>query len=165
MGAGLQCSFCGKASSEVQTLIAGPSVTICDACVWSCVDILRERDPESQDADHPAYKARQIAESIWGDPARHVLETVSDGINALVELRKRLQNRSSIDDLVAPIERLVDKEAGRLVDLVPGFPIPSDVSLQRIRELVRIPLDENGRTELQSLIEDVLDRFGLDPNA
>jgi hypothetical protein len=120
---------------------------------------------ELQDSEHPANKARQLAESMWGDPARHVLETVSDGINALVELRKRLQARKSIFDLVAPIERLVDKEAGRLVDLVPGFPMPSDQSLQRIRALVSSPLDEPSRSEFLGLIDDVVDRFGFDPNA
>src|SRR5689334_3281308 len=114
MSGGLRCRFCGKASSEAQALIAGPSVAICDACVWACVDILRDRDPELQESGHPAQKARQIAESMWGDPGRHVLETVSDGIKALVELRKRLQGRGAIDDLVAPVERRVDKEAGRL---------------------------------------------------
>ena len=29
----LQCSFCGKSPEEVQRLIAGPTVYICDACI------------------------------------------------------------------------------------------------------------------------------------
>jgi ATP-dependent Clp protease ATP-binding subunit ClpX len=38
----LQCSFCGKSPAEVQRLIAGPTVYICDECVDLCNEILRE---------------------------------------------------------------------------------------------------------------------------
>jgi ATP-dependent Clp protease ATP-binding subunit ClpX len=36
------CSFCGKPEDDVQRLIAGPGVTICDECVARCVEILAE---------------------------------------------------------------------------------------------------------------------------
>jgi ATP-dependent protease Clp ATPase subunit len=29
----LRCSFCGKSEDEVQNLVAGPQVYICDECV------------------------------------------------------------------------------------------------------------------------------------
>jgi hypothetical protein len=38
-----QCSFCGKHQSEVERLIAGPSVFICDGCVRLCADVLEYR--------------------------------------------------------------------------------------------------------------------------
>lgn len=38
----LYCSFCGKSQDEVQKLIAGPSVYICDECVTLCDDIVKE---------------------------------------------------------------------------------------------------------------------------
>lgn len=38
----LRCSFCGKSQREVQKLIAGPSVFICNECVDICQDILAE---------------------------------------------------------------------------------------------------------------------------
>ncbi|MDP2301702.1 MAG: ATP-dependent Clp protease ATP-binding subunit ClpX [Ignavibacteria bacterium] len=37
----VRCSFCGKDGSEVGSLIAGPDVYICDMCIGSSVDILR----------------------------------------------------------------------------------------------------------------------------
>src|SRR5258705_7259259 len=37
----LHCSFCAKSQHDVQKLIAGPSVYICDECVELCVDIIR----------------------------------------------------------------------------------------------------------------------------
>ena len=38
----LPCSFCAKSQHDVQKLIAGPSVYICDECVELCVDIIRD---------------------------------------------------------------------------------------------------------------------------
>lgn len=44
------CSFCGKSSKDVQKLIAGPGVHICDECVGLCTEILdEEREPELRD--------------------------------------------------------------------------------------------------------------------
>lgn len=44
----LHCSFCGKGQDEVQKLIAGPGVYICNECVHLCNLILNE---EVEDAD------------------------------------------------------------------------------------------------------------------
>ena len=35
-----RCSFCGKAQTEVKTLVAGPGVFICDECVQLCLSII-----------------------------------------------------------------------------------------------------------------------------
>jgi len=37
-----RCSFCGKTNKEVDKLISGPHVFICDKCVSLCVDVLAE---------------------------------------------------------------------------------------------------------------------------
>jgi ATP-dependent Clp protease ATP-binding subunit ClpX len=39
--ADIRCSFCGKTSREVESIIAGPDAYICNACVLSSVDILK----------------------------------------------------------------------------------------------------------------------------
>jgi hypothetical protein len=39
----LYCSFCRKSDREVEKLIAGPGVHICDACVGACNNILEGR--------------------------------------------------------------------------------------------------------------------------
>lgn len=41
----VECSFCGKKSTEVRHTIAGPSVYICDECVDLCYGILHDSDP------------------------------------------------------------------------------------------------------------------------
>ena len=38
-----RCSFCGKAQTEVKTLVAGPGVFICDACVALCRGIIEKQ--------------------------------------------------------------------------------------------------------------------------
>ncbi len=40
--ANLCCSFCGKSQREVQKLIAGPTVFICDECIGLCGNIIDE---------------------------------------------------------------------------------------------------------------------------
>ena len=36
------CSFCGKSQHEVEKLIAGPTVFICDECTGLCVSIIKD---------------------------------------------------------------------------------------------------------------------------
>ncbi len=38
------CSFCGKGQDEVEKLIAGPDVFICDECIELCNEIVNEED-------------------------------------------------------------------------------------------------------------------------
>ncbi|MBL0174075.1 MAG: ATP-dependent Clp protease ATP-binding subunit ClpX [Ignavibacteria bacterium] len=49
----IRCSFCGKTSREVESIIAGPDAYICNACVLSSVDIL-----ENNAAAFPAKKGK-----------------------------------------------------------------------------------------------------------
>lgn len=49
----LRCSFCNKSQEEVQKLIAGPSVYICNECIDLCNEIIAE-EGESVDEKKPA---------------------------------------------------------------------------------------------------------------
>lgn len=50
--ANLCCSFCGKSQRDVQKLIAGPTVYICDECIGLCGDIIdQELERESRTGD------------------------------------------------------------------------------------------------------------------
>jgi hypothetical protein len=42
----LRCSFCAKPSSEVERIVAGPGVYICNECVGLCNDVLRSEQPD-----------------------------------------------------------------------------------------------------------------------
>lgn len=60
----LKCSFCGKSQKQVQQLIAGPAVYICDECVELCNEIIEERLAEAgeptPDDDMPLPKPKEI---------------------------------------------------------------------------------------------------------
>ena len=58
-----KCSFCGKSQKQVQQLIAGPGVYICDECVELCNEIIEERMAEAGEgtvADFDLPKPREI---------------------------------------------------------------------------------------------------------
>ncbi|MFW5799968.1 MAG: ATP-dependent Clp protease ATP-binding subunit ClpX [Spirochaetota bacterium] len=40
------CSFCGKNANQVKKMVAGPNVYICDECIETCSDIIKEEDKE-----------------------------------------------------------------------------------------------------------------------
>jgi hypothetical protein len=50
--ASLRCSFCGKTRKEVEHIIAGPGVFICNGCVRLCSTILRELRKEKHAHSH-----------------------------------------------------------------------------------------------------------------
>jgi len=43
----LTCSFCGKSQKQVNRLIAGPDVYICNECVDRCVEIIAKERPKA----------------------------------------------------------------------------------------------------------------------
>src|ERR1700710_1133418 len=59
----LKCSFCGKSQKQVEQLIAGPGVYICDECVELCNEIIEERLAEAADespSDFDLPKPKEI---------------------------------------------------------------------------------------------------------
>jgi hypothetical protein len=61
--ANLVCSFCGKSQSQVQVLIAGPTVFICDQCTVLCLQILSEQAPLNLRAGYFAFQL--AAKALW----------------------------------------------------------------------------------------------------
>jgi ATP-dependent protease Clp ATPase subunit len=60
-----RCSFCGKAQTEVKTLISGPGVFICDECVQLCREIIRkERKPATQEVPNPLLPDNAPTEAL-----------------------------------------------------------------------------------------------------
>ncbi|WP_213358283.1 ATP-dependent Clp protease ATP-binding subunit ClpX [Chlamydiifrater phoenicopteri] len=54
------CSFCGRSEQDVEKLIAGPSVYICDHCIRLCSGILEKKPsavPEKSSAGHDSSSA------------------------------------------------------------------------------------------------------------
>ena len=62
----LRCSFCAKASSDVEKVIAGPGVYICNECVGLCNEVLRaeQQEPHKPDARPTAWEETMTDEQI-----------------------------------------------------------------------------------------------------
>ncbi|MGF0095981.1 ATP-dependent Clp protease ATP-binding subunit ClpX [Peptoniphilus sp. SGI.035] len=56
----LRCSFCGKTQNQVNRLIAGPNVNICDECIERCHTILEEEISHEIDRDFELKKPAEI---------------------------------------------------------------------------------------------------------
>ena len=68
------CSFCGKAHTELDVLIAGPAVSICNECVRVCDAVVRERTTEM---GHCVYVSPP-GESYSTSYERHIVPMAED---------------------------------------------------------------------------------------
>lgn len=57
------CSFCGKNQNDVKTLILGPKVSICDECVYVCVELILVGSQKPETDEHKS-KSRLVQE-FW----------------------------------------------------------------------------------------------------
>jgi len=74
----LCCSFCGKTQDEVQRLIAGPDVYICDECVTLCNEIIAQESLNEETEDGkllpPSEIKRLLDEYVIGqEQAKKIL--------------------------------------------------------------------------------------------
>jgi hypothetical protein len=60
----LQCSFCGKRQDQVQKLIAGSGVFICDECIDLCNRILADENMVPRLPDWETLTDSQILDSL-----------------------------------------------------------------------------------------------------
>jgi len=58
----LRCSFCGKSQDEVEKIIAGPTVYICNECIELCNDIIEEERAKenTEETDTVLLKPKQV---------------------------------------------------------------------------------------------------------
>jgi ATP-dependent Clp protease ATP-binding subunit ClpX len=78
MNDNLFCSFCGKNQKEVQKLIAGPAVYICDECIQLCSEIIEEEREKDIDGMEQLLFPKEIKAMlddyvIEQDPAKKIL--------------------------------------------------------------------------------------------
>jgi len=97
----VKCSFCGREGHEVGGMIAGPDVYICDICVASSIDILKNNLAAYQNSNHkekyihtPESIKKQLDEYVIGqDRAKKVLSV------AVYNHYKRISLRSTFFEL------------------------------------------------------------------
>jgi ATP-dependent Clp protease ATP-binding subunit ClpX len=104
----LKCSFCGKSQKQVQQLIAGPQIYICDECVGLCNEIIEERLAEhsaTEQSEFALHKPREIADFldqyvIGQDRAKQSLAVAVYNHYKRVRATKSLASAEAIADQV-----------------------------------------------------------------
>ncbi|GEM_PF-7094331 len=73
------CSFCGKSPEQVDLLIAGPGVFICNECVAICNRIISGKIP-------PRPLTQEEVEKVLNLTQEEIEESLNSGISLLDEL-------------------------------------------------------------------------------
>jgi len=97
----VKCSFCGRDGNEVASMVAGPDVYICDICVKTSVDILKNNLAAYNNKEHssagtltPDMIKGKLDEYVIGqDMAKKVISV------AVYNHYKRINSASSMFDL------------------------------------------------------------------
>lgn len=95
------CSFCGRSGEEVEKLIAGPGVYICDECIEVCENILKEEMKADKQKSVPHFKL-PVPEEIKKYMDQYVIEQDDAKIALAVAVYnhyKRIQYESTDDDV------------------------------------------------------------------
>ncbi len=97
----VKCSFCGRDGSEVGSMIAGPDVYICDICISSSIDILKNnlaayKNTKTIDKEKrtPTFIKKALDDYVIGqERAKRILSV------AVYNHYKRINSRSSFFEL------------------------------------------------------------------
>ena len=88
----LYCSFCGKSQHEVNKLVAGPHVFICDECIDVCSDIIDEqllRLIEGDEASARAMSTERLSHYVeHARKAENRHRLALQGIERMLALRR-----------------------------------------------------------------------------
>ncbi len=95
------CSFCGRSGEEVEKLIAGPGVYICNECIEVCENILKEEMKADKQKSVSHFKL-PVPEEIKKYMDQYVIEQDDAKIALAVAVYnhyKRIQYESTDDDV------------------------------------------------------------------
>jgi DNA-binding CsgD family transcriptional regulator len=80
----LECSFCQKNHNQVDRLIAGPGVYICNECIELCLEIIEEElsEPSGVRVEEPLTPKGQIDLRMFTEQEVQVLKLLAQGATA-----------------------------------------------------------------------------------
>jgi hypothetical protein len=112
-----RCSFCGKAQTEVKTLVAGPGVFICDECARLSQDIIKreKRKPTTQKVPNPLLPDNAPTETLLKTLAGYngAFERINAGMQDIADiLREREVSWATIGQALAVSRQAAWKRFG-----------------------------------------------------
>jgi ATP-dependent protease Clp ATPase subunit len=112
-----RCSFCGKAQTEVKTLVAGTGVFICDECVQLCQAVIDKKAATSATKEPPRLllPANAPTENVLKTLAGYkgAFERVDDAMQDIVDiLREREVSWAMIGQALAVSRQAAWKRFG-----------------------------------------------------
>jgi len=81
----VSCTFCLKTTGDVETMVAGPGVFICNECVGLCVELI-ENKPATPPAKMRSWKEQLSDDELLATlpriaaASRHVERQLTDGV-------------------------------------------------------------------------------------
>src|SRR3954468_4584054 len=94
----LYCSFCGKSQHEVNKLVAGPHVFICDECIDLCSDIIDEQLLRLIEGDEASARAMST------ERLSHYAEHASKGEQRNRLVLQRIERMLTLRHNAAPVD-------------------------------------------------------------
>lgn len=111
-----RCSFCAKAQTEVETLVAGPGVFICDECVRICRQIIKKKPkPPTQEVLNPLLPDNVPTETLLKTLAGYngAFERIDSAMQDIADiLREREVSWASIGQALAVSRQAAWKRFG-----------------------------------------------------
>jgi hypothetical protein len=132
----LYCSFCGKTQHEVNKLVAGPAVFICDECIDVCSDIIDEQllrliegDEESARAMSTERLSHYVEHARKGEQRNRL---VLQRIERMLAIRR---NAEPVDDDILTSSGIIMKNK-TIDELLANQKFPQD-QLKRYEQALR----------------------------
>ena len=111
----LFCSFCGKSQKEVNKLIAGPAVYICDECIQLCSEIIEEESEKEADALENLLVPKEIKTQL----DEYVIEQEAAKRILAVAVYNHYKRINSIAEKKTEAEDLADLEKSNILLIGP----------------------------------------------
>jgi hypothetical protein len=135
--AALYCSFCGKSQHEVDKLVAGPHVFICDECIDVCSDIIDEqllRLIEGDEATARAMSTERLSQYV--EHARKGEQRNRLALQHIESMLALRRNAEPVDDEVLMSSGIIHLKRKTTDELLAMQKFPQD-QLRRCQQALR----------------------------
>ena len=133
----LHCSFCGKNQHEVNKLVAGPAVFICDKCIDLCSDIIDEQLLRLIEGDEASARAMSTERlSHYVEQARKGEQRNRLGLQRIERMLELRRSAEPVDDDILTSSGIIHLKNKTIDELLAMQKYPQD-QLKRYEQALR----------------------------